>query len=182
MSTLPALREELALYAGPAAGNGAPTWSLLGPARNLFFRIDWLTFEILSRWYMDDPQDIAASIRRYTTLDIESSDLEQVLKFLSDNELLRRSTSQGTQWLHTLASKRRQTFAQNSCTIIYFSEYRCYARSAGLPVRSATSIPFTPRVFSGSRSWCYCWDWWKYRASGTDSWPRSSIPFRGKAF
>ena len=112
MSTLPALREELALYAGPAAGNGAPTWSLLDPARNQFFRIDWLTFEILSRWDMDDPQEIAASIRRDTTLDIESSDLEQVLKFLSDNELLRRSTCQGTQWLHTLASKRRQTFAQ----------------------------------------------------------------------
>src|SRR3569832_765897 len=88
MSTLPALREELTLYAGPAAGNGAPTWSLLDPTRNQFFRIDWLTFEI------------------------EKSDLEQVLKFLSDNELLRRSTSQGAQWLHTLASKRRQTFAQ----------------------------------------------------------------------
>src|SRR3569833_3354982 len=112
MSTLPALREELTLYAGPAAGNGAPTWSLLDPTRNQFFRIDWLTFEILSRWDKDDPQAIAASIRRDTTLDIEKSDLEQVLKFLSDNELLRRSTSQGAQWLHTLASKRRQTFAQ----------------------------------------------------------------------
>src|SRR3569623_977958 len=112
MSTLPALREELTLYAGPAAGNGAPTLSLLDPTRNQFFRIDWLTFEILSRWDMDDPQAIAASIRRDTTLDIEKSDLEQVLKFLSDNELLRRSTSQGAQWLHTLASKRRQACAQ----------------------------------------------------------------------
>src|SRR3569832_2489690 len=112
MSTLPALREELTLYAGPAAGNGAPTWSLLDPTRNQFFRIDWLTFEILSRWDMDDPQAIAASIRRDTTLDIEKSDLEQVLKLLYNNELLRSSTSQGAQWLHTLASKRRQTFAQ----------------------------------------------------------------------
>src|SRR3569833_4686613 len=112
MSTLPALQEKQTKYVGPASGNGAPTWSLLVPARNQFFRIDWLTFEILSRWDMDDPQDIAASIRRDTTLDIESSDLEQVLKFLSDNEMLRRSTSQGTQWLHTLASKRRQPFAQ----------------------------------------------------------------------
>src|SRR3569832_94711 len=112
MSTLTALREELTLYAGPAAGNGAPTWSLLAPTRNQFFRIDRLTIEILSRWDMDDPLAIAASIRRDTTLDIEKSDLEQVLKFLSDNELLRRSTSLGALWLHTLASKRRQTFAQ----------------------------------------------------------------------
>src|SRR3569832_36493 len=120
MSTLPALREELTLYAGPAAGNGAPTWSLLDPTRNQFFRIDWLTFEILSRWDMDDPQAIAASIRRDTTLDIEKSDLEQVLKFLSDNELLRRSTSQGAQWLHTMASKRRQAFAQ---TLLHHNQF-----------------------------------------------------------
>ncbi len=48
--SLPLLREELDLYAGPVSQQGAPTWSLHDPVRNLYFRIDWLTFEILSRW------------------------------------------------------------------------------------------------------------------------------------
>src|SRR3569832_2421120 len=112
MSTLPALREELTLYAGPAAGNGAPTWSLLDPTRNQFFRIDWLTFEILSRWDMDDPQAIAASIRRDMLLVFVLFVLVFVLFFFFVFVLFCRSTSQGAQWLYTLASKRRQTFAQ----------------------------------------------------------------------
>src|SRR3569832_2958096 len=102
MSTLPAMREELTLYAGPAAGNGAPTWSLLDTTRNQFFRNDWLTFEILSRWDLDDPQAIAASIRRDTTLDIEKSDLEQVLFFFFVFVLLRCCFCFGVFWLFFL--------------------------------------------------------------------------------
>src|SRR3569833_2605953 len=112
MSTLPALREELTLYAGPAAGNGAPTWSLLDPTRNQFFRIDWLTFEILSRWDMDDPQAIAASIRRDTTLDIEKSKQKQNQKKQTNKKKQHHNTKQNTQKQHTKTNKQHQTNTQ----------------------------------------------------------------------
>jgi putative peptide zinc metalloprotease protein len=51
---LPALREDLDLLPGPTLADGQPSWTLHDPARNLFFRIDWPTFEVMQRWAMDD--------------------------------------------------------------------------------------------------------------------------------
>ena len=45
-AVLPALREELHLFAGGCDAEGAPTWTLHDPVRNKFFRIDWQTFEM----------------------------------------------------------------------------------------------------------------------------------------
>lgn len=45
--SLPPLREELGLHPGPALATGEPSYTLEDPVRNQFFRIDWLTFEIL---------------------------------------------------------------------------------------------------------------------------------------
>ena len=52
----PRLREELALYPGPRLADGQPSWVLHDPVRNLFFRLDWLTFECLSHWSLADPE------------------------------------------------------------------------------------------------------------------------------
>ena len=104
---LPALREELALYPGPADLYGAPTWSVLDPARNLFFRIDWPTFEILSRWHLGDGMRILDSIRRDTTLAPDENELGSVLAFLAENELLRLPTAEGTAWYADTARSRR---------------------------------------------------------------------------
>ena len=106
---LPPLRQELALYPGPAAGNGAPTWSLHDPVRNQFFRIDWLTFEILSRWHLNDPQAILTAVEQESTIQPEEDDVTGVLRFLAENELLRRSDAQGTAWLQEQADKRRSS-------------------------------------------------------------------------
>lgn len=104
---LPVLREELALYPGPAAGDGAPTWSLHDPVRNLFFRIDWLTFEILSRWHLGDPRAILAGVARETPIQPEDEDLLGVARFLSENELVRRHDAEGIAWLREQREKRR---------------------------------------------------------------------------
>ena len=106
-ATLPALRDELALFSGPAAGNGAPTWSLQDPARNLFFRIDWLTFEILSRWHLNDPAAILSAVEQETPIQPEPEDMEGVLRFLSDNELVQRIDANGSAWFHEQAHKRK---------------------------------------------------------------------------
>ncbi len=106
---LPALRDELALFSGPAAGNGAPTWSLQDPARNLFFRIDWLTFEILSRWHLHDPAAILSAVEQETPIQPEPDDMAGVLRFLTDNELVRRNDAAGSVWLCEQAEKRRSS-------------------------------------------------------------------------
>lgn len=85
---LPPLREELDLLSGPSLADGQPSWTLHDPVRNLFFRIDWPTFEILRRWELDDPAAIAASVASETTLQIGPDDVMQVASFLLQNQLV----------------------------------------------------------------------------------------------
>jgi len=85
---LPPLREELALHPGPVLASGEPSHILEDPVRNQYFRLDWMTFEILQRWSYGNPDDIALSIRSATTLQAEPDDVAAVLKFLADNQLL----------------------------------------------------------------------------------------------
>jgi putative peptide zinc metalloprotease protein len=85
---LPRLREELDLLPGPTASDGQPSWMLHDPVRNLFFRIDWSTLEILQRWNMDDPQLIAADVSSNTALDINPEGVMQVAQFLVRHHLV----------------------------------------------------------------------------------------------
>ena len=95
---LPRLREELALLPGPVLGDGQTSWTLHDPVRNLFFRIDWPTFEVLRRWSANNPASIAADISAATTLHLEAADVLGVAQFLSSNQLVqpkgRQSASQ----------------------------------------------------------------------------------------
>lgn len=88
VAALPELREELAIFPGPNLGDGQPSWTLHDPVRNQFFRIDWLGFEILSRWTLGGAA-ILDAIRRETTLQPDPADMETFLKFLATNQLLR---------------------------------------------------------------------------------------------
>lgn len=85
---LPLLREELDLLAGPALTDGQPSWTLHDPARNLFFRIDWTTFEILTRWTLADPDLIVQDINATTTLLISQKDVLNTIQFFESQQLL----------------------------------------------------------------------------------------------
>ena len=85
---LPPLREELSLHAGPALATGEPSYTLEDPVRNQFFRIDWLTFEVLRRWSRGTPQRVLDDIEHATPLDIGLYEIEAVLSFLDQNQLL----------------------------------------------------------------------------------------------
>ncbi len=85
---LPALREELNLLPGPTLADGQPSHTLHDPVRNLFFQLDWPTFQVLSRWHLGDPHAILAGVRGDTTLALEPADLESVYRFLYENQLL----------------------------------------------------------------------------------------------
>lgn len=99
------LREDLSLHRAPTLPDGQPSWSIQDPARNQFFRIDWQTFEILKRWSFDDTAAIVNDINEATTLRIEDKDVQLVIDFLLDNQLL---TPNGKDPSKAMADKERR--------------------------------------------------------------------------
>jgi len=83
------LREELTLHEGPRLHDGQPSWTLHDPASNRFYRIDWLTFEVLQRWSLEDPELIARQIGEQTPLSPALEDVAAVFQFVRTNRLLR---------------------------------------------------------------------------------------------
>jgi len=63
------------------------------PLRNQFFRIDWPTLEVLQRWDMDNPEQIAADVSAHTTLTMEADEVVQVAQFLVQHQLVQASTA-----------------------------------------------------------------------------------------
>lgn len=86
----PRLREDLTLHVGPPTPEGAPTWTLHDPARNQYFSLDWVAFEVISRLNLGNAEAIAEHIRVETTLHMEPADVLPVLEFLEQNELVQR--------------------------------------------------------------------------------------------
>jgi putative peptide zinc metalloprotease protein len=108
---LPPLREELALYPGPRAIDGSPTWTLHDPARNQFFRIGWPEFEMLSRWDVGTAAALAERVRSETTLDLQGEDVGDLARFLLGHNLTRASGSEGTMSFLAKAARLRQHWA-----------------------------------------------------------------------
>lgn len=90
---LPRLREELDLMPGPNLPDGQPSWTLHDPVRNQFFRIDWPTLEILTRWAMDDPEKIADDVSEHTTLAMTADDVVQVAQFVVQHQLVQATSA-----------------------------------------------------------------------------------------
>ncbi|HSG60860.1 MAG TPA: secretion protein HylD, partial [Pseudomonadales bacterium] len=105
----PELRSELALHKGPKGRDGHPSWSLNDPVRNLYFGIDWLTFEVLSRWHYGDMDLIVESINSETSLEVDVELVSHVAKFLDQNELVQRDGETAVRWLAQEKQRRRQS-------------------------------------------------------------------------
>ena len=87
-TTWPALREELDLLAGPVLPDGQPSWTLHDPVRNLFFQLDWASFEVFKRWHLGAAKAIARDIISETTLTLHEEDVNALLQFAQRNDLL----------------------------------------------------------------------------------------------
>lgn len=87
----PRLREDLTLHVGPSARDGAPTWTVHDPARNQYFAIDWIAFEVISRLALGRPEAVCERVNAETTLHLEPDDIAVVLQFLDQNELIQRT-------------------------------------------------------------------------------------------
>ncbi|MDR2325890.1 MAG: HlyD family efflux transporter periplasmic adaptor subunit [Acidovorax sp.] len=105
------LREELDLLAGPVLADGQPSWTLHDPVRNLFFQLDWASFEVLRRWHMANAQAIARDIEAHTTLHMGAADVEVLQQFLQGNELL-QPPLHGASALDAQRQRRRAGWSQ----------------------------------------------------------------------
>lgn len=87
----PALRDELELHHGPALPDGQPSWTVHDPVRHRFVRIDWVTYEVLRRWWLAAPDAIAEQVNQQTTLTIGAAYVQRVLEFARRHELVQPS-------------------------------------------------------------------------------------------
>jgi putative peptide zinc metalloprotease protein len=108
-SSLPKLREELDLLTGPRLADGQPSWTLHDPIRNLFFQLDWPSFEILCRWALGDAQQIVDSVLEETTLHIDTRDIEVFAAFLQKNQLLQPGLGAAASLVELLRKQRGST-------------------------------------------------------------------------
>ena len=108
----PVIREDLTLYPAPPSADGAPMWTLHDPARNAYFQIDWVSFEVITRLSLGNAEALADAINQETTLHVSESDIETVLTFLGDNELLVRVGDEEIAWLYKRAGARKHSWFQ----------------------------------------------------------------------
>lgn len=107
VDVLPPLRQDLALHAGPASADGAPTWTLHDPAANRFYELRWAAFEVLSRWSLGSVAKVLDAVRRETTLQVSEADMAGLLRMLQHNHLLLARSAQDSEYLQrTRASGR----------------------------------------------------------------------------
>ncbi len=86
---LPPIRENLRLYPGSPQGDGSPTWRILDPVRNSFFETGWLEFELLARWREHgDAASLIARVGAETTLKPDLEEVQELIAFLANNQLL----------------------------------------------------------------------------------------------
>ena len=140
-TTLLPLREEIAIFPGPAALDGSPSYTLHDPARNRFYRLGWPEFEIISRWNGATADAVVDRVNQETTLRIEREDVDELARFLFACDLLRVTTPQGTANLVGKAKRQRTSVGQWLLHNYLFSAFRCCGR-----------IGFSPRVHRMSRS------------------------------
>ncbi|MGD2136824.1 MAG: efflux RND transporter periplasmic adaptor subunit [Gammaproteobacteria bacterium] len=85
---VPLLRSDIQLFRGPDAGDGSPSWTLHDPARNLFIRLGWMEYEILSRWRLATTRAIATAVNNDTTLHVSPGQVQALAGFLKTRNLV----------------------------------------------------------------------------------------------
>lgn len=86
---LPPLREDLRLIAGAPAADGSPTWVIVDPVRGKYFQIGWAAYQILSRWNGNSAEVVLSQIHADTTCRATAQDIDELLRFLYRNHLMR---------------------------------------------------------------------------------------------
>ncbi|MET0877763.1 MAG: HlyD family efflux transporter periplasmic adaptor subunit [Tardiphaga sp.] len=106
------LREEIAIFPGPAALDGSPSWTLHDPASNRFYRLGWREFELLSRWDSGSVATLAERVEAETTLRVEQEDIDDLVHFLFSYDLLRATSAQATAAMIAKAERQRGSWGR----------------------------------------------------------------------
>ncbi len=105
---LPPLREDVDIHPAARLSDGSPSWVLQDRARNKFFRIGWVEFEILRRWRLRSADAIAEQINRDTSAKIDGEDVGAVSEFLAKSGLLLLTGEQDKgAWRNALQVQKR---------------------------------------------------------------------------
>lgn len=108
--TLPRLRADLKLQAMQVDQAGAPHWVLEDKARNRYFKLGWMQFEMVSRWSCNDAVALLADVNRETTLNVRSSDLQELLQMLENCQLLEVSSKEQLNRMNAELGRKQQSF------------------------------------------------------------------------
>jgi putative peptide zinc metalloprotease protein len=106
------LREEIAIFPGPAALDGSPSWTLHDPSSNRFYRLGWREFELLSRWDSGCVAALTARVEAETTLQVEPDDVDDLVRFLFSFDLLRSTSPEATANLIRKAARQRGSWGK----------------------------------------------------------------------
>lgn len=106
---LPPLREELRLLPAAANRDGTPAWMVQDPVNNRFFRIGWLDFELLLRWTQESAERLVESVNTETTLTVGVADVDGLLRFLEQHNLLQANSEQAVERLRQRASALKKS-------------------------------------------------------------------------
>lgn len=106
------LREEIAIFPGPVATDGSPSWTLHDPSCNRFYRLGWREFELLSRWDAGSIPALTQRVEAETTLRVEPEDVDDLVRFLFSYDLLRATSAQATAGLLAKAERARGSWGR----------------------------------------------------------------------
>lgn len=107
---LPALRDDLDLVRGPRSWRGEPTWTIHDPVRNRFVQVSEEDFHLLAAWREGTVADVIRVAQGSTGARYDIADVESLLDFLVQQELLVTDTPGLRGRLSQLAGMRQQSW------------------------------------------------------------------------
>ena len=147
--SLPQLRDELRLLPAAAGHDGSPAWMINDPVSNRFFRIGWIDFELLLRWSIGNAQALVESVNSETTLFIEPRDVDGLLSFLSQHDLLRANDKASVERL-----SQRAVSAQTSAYTWLLHHYLFFRIPLVRPQNLLASLmPWLSWLFTPKAAW-----------------------------
>lgn len=120
--TLPPLRNDLHLHEAAPHPDGSPGWTIQDPVNNLFYRLGWLEFELLSRWHLGSPDAVLVAARAETLLQPTEDELRELLLFLQQNHLLALHGPRFTE--HLVEVYRRQKLSRAKWLLHHYLFFR----------------------------------------------------------
>src|SRR5688572_19754803 len=88
--TLPPLRKGITFAFNDYDKEGKPQWLIHDANRNKFFIIGWVEYELLERWSIGNVEELVEAVQHETTLHVDEDDVENLLRFLAHNYLIKQ--------------------------------------------------------------------------------------------